>query len=182
MELEDILAAVGLSDKEVKIYKTLLALGPATVSKIAKYAGVNRSTAYVLLESLKARTLIESTDKEIVKKFYPLSPKNVVRDLEAAASSAERTAKAAKKILSELKIEMPTHSGSAPKIRFFSGAEEIKRLFASTVDSLEMIRASAKADVQIMGDTVVVFSPHKKSGIVIESAEIAQSLRRAFGA
>jgi len=182
MELQELLERSGFSDKESKVYQALISLGVSGVSSIAKNAAINRSTAYVVLDTLTKRGLVASGKIRGVKKFYPLPPKKLLTELQEAAERSKDTAKAARKILADLKLEIPVISGSAPKIRFFSGADEMKKMFASAVDSLEMIRASAKADVQVMGDTVVVFSAQKKSGIIIESAQIAQSLREAFGA
>ena len=45
----------GLSDKEARIYLALLELEAATVFEAARQSGVNRSSAYVVLESLSRR-------------------------------------------------------------------------------------------------------------------------------
>jgi sugar-specific transcriptional regulator TrmB len=50
--MKEKLEKLGFSSKEADVYISLLELGSAIVSDVAKKAGINRSTAYVLLESL----------------------------------------------------------------------------------------------------------------------------------
>ena len=47
----------GLSDKEARIYLSLLESDTSMVQEIAKNAGVNRSSTYVVLESLKRKVI-----------------------------------------------------------------------------------------------------------------------------
>ncbi len=46
---------IGLSDKESKIYVTLLKLGEATVAEISTEAGIKRPTAYIILDELRKK-------------------------------------------------------------------------------------------------------------------------------
>ena len=59
-ELKNGLKELGFSEKESEVYLAMLELGPAAVQDIAKKAGVNRSTTYVMIESLKRRGLIST--------------------------------------------------------------------------------------------------------------------------
>lgn len=52
------LTEFGLSDKEARIYLALLELEIATAFDTAKHAGINRSSTYVVLESLKKKGLV----------------------------------------------------------------------------------------------------------------------------
>lgn len=49
---EQQLKQLGFSDKEAKVYMASLELGPDTAQEIAKKAGVNRTTTYVIIEKL----------------------------------------------------------------------------------------------------------------------------------
>jgi HTH-type transcriptional regulator, sugar sensing transcriptional regulator len=61
--LTKILQSIGLTEKEAKIYIALLELQESQPSIIAKRANIKRSTAYVLLESLKKRGLVSHCKK-----------------------------------------------------------------------------------------------------------------------
>ena len=52
------LQELGLSEKEARVYLALFELGPSVVSGLAKKAGINRSTTYVILETLAKRGLV----------------------------------------------------------------------------------------------------------------------------
>ena len=54
----------GFSEKEAKIYLALLELEAATVFETAKLSGVNRSSAYVVLEALKKKGFVGISDKD----------------------------------------------------------------------------------------------------------------------
>lgn len=53
--LTNILKSFGMSQKEAEVYLALLELGSAKVSDVSKQSSVNRSSAYVVLETLKER-------------------------------------------------------------------------------------------------------------------------------
>jgi|SRR3989344_829968 len=64
MLYEKELQALGLSEKEAKVYLAALVLGPDTVQNIAKKAGINRPTAYLQIESLKEKGIISEVEKD----------------------------------------------------------------------------------------------------------------------
>jgi sugar-specific transcriptional regulator TrmB len=57
-KLEKALVEIGLSEKEAKVYLASLALGPATAQSIAAKAMVSRPSTYIMIESLKKRSLM----------------------------------------------------------------------------------------------------------------------------
>ena len=73
-ELIERLAEYGLSDKESLVYLAMLELGPASVQDIAKKAGVNRATTYVMIEALKRRGLMATFEKGKKTMFVAESP------------------------------------------------------------------------------------------------------------
>ena len=64
----------GLSEKEAKIYLALLELEMATVFEVAKQSGINRSSAYVVLEGLKKKGLVGISDDKKVRRYIAASP------------------------------------------------------------------------------------------------------------
>ena len=52
MDPKESLKHIGLNEKEIQIYLSLLELGSSTVLAIAKRSGIKRPTAYLVLQSL----------------------------------------------------------------------------------------------------------------------------------
>jgi sugar-specific transcriptional regulator TrmB len=185
MELKELLAKSGFSDKEIAVYQAMLALGPALVSDIAARADINRSTTYVILGTLAKRGLVSDTERRGVKIYHPLPPEKLVTQFEQVAEQYAEYAKSARKIVSQLKIKAPA-KGVEPKVHFFTGAPNLDETFASTVHSLEAIRTKGLAKptnapgMAIYDDKVVFTSPTHQGGLVIESPEIAEAIKKAF--
>ncbi len=75
----------GLSEKEGKIYLALLELEMATVFEVAKQSGINRSSAYVVLEALKKKGLVGISDDKKVRKYIAASPETLLHSAKTAA-------------------------------------------------------------------------------------------------
>ena len=68
-KMDEILRELGLDDREIRIYKNLVAKKKLTAYEMAKITGINRSTAYDCLDRLVRKGFVSS----IVingKKFY----------------------------------------------------------------------------------------------------------------
>ena len=88
MSLEAALGDLGLDQREIEIYKTLLSLGEATVVQIAEKSGLKRPTIYVVLERLREKELIlklPNTKKQI---FMAKDPRVFVDTIEQKAEVA----------------------------------------------------------------------------------------------
>src|SRR5258705_13289394 len=79
------LIAFGLSDKEAKIYLALLELELATVHEVAKQSGINRSSAYVVLESLKRKGFVGISEDKNVRQYVAASPETLLYSAKTAA-------------------------------------------------------------------------------------------------
>lgn len=119
-----LLTQLGLSDKESALYLALLELGQADVADTAKKAGVKRSTAYVLLESLRD------------KGFVSLQAGN---DRQFKAEDPRKLLAYEKTKVSKLEAMLPGMLGLAsesvhkPGTRFFSGLEGIKAVYEESL-------------------------------------------------
>lgn len=188
MELKELLKNSGFSDKEIAVYTAMIDLGESVVSDIAKRADINRSTTYVILGTLAKRGLITDSERRGVKLYNPLPPEQLVTQFEAAAEQYAEYAKTARKLVSQLKIKAPTKS-LEPKVHFFTGAPELHEAFSETVQSLETIRskklsstkkAADASSITVYSDRVVLTSPGQNGGVIIESSEVADAIKKAF--
>lgn len=131
MQLAELLKNAGFSDKEIAVYVAMNALGPAVVSDIASQAGINRSTAYVILDVLTKRQLVSATEGQGVKLFTPAEPEKLVEYLERASAHFKKLATSAQAFLPSLRKAGHTPEHDSP--------------FISALASLEKIRLSAPA-------------------------------------
>lgn len=123
-DLKSKLHEFGLSEKEANVYLAMLELGAASAQDIAKKAGVNRATTYVMFESLKRRGLMSSVERGKKILFAAESPEHLVSVMEQELNSV-REKKA------RLEAAMPHFMGlfnaveDKPKVRYFEGEEGI---------------------------------------------------------
>ena len=66
--LEKYLQEIGLSEKEAQMYLALLQVDSESIQELAKRTGINRTTVYPVLETLKKKGLV--SEIQIGKKTY----------------------------------------------------------------------------------------------------------------
>ena len=139
------LQKLGLSAKEASVYLAMLELGPTVVSDIAKKAGVNRSTVYVVLDFLTKRGLVNESDSKTAKLYSPMPPEKLVDHFEELAKQYKELAGSAKVMLPELKSlrKIKKEVEIKPKINLVEGQKGIQTVYEDTLGSLEAIRAYA---------------------------------------
>ncbi len=145
MNLIEELIKFGLSYREAKIYLSLLESGSSIVSDIAKKAATNRSTTYVLLESLANRGLVSISEQNKIKWYTPSPPERLVQYLEDSVQKYTSLMGIAHSLLPELK-SMYVGVGPKPKVQFFEGLEGIKTAYEDTLTSKETILAYASIE------------------------------------
>lgn len=124
----------GLSEKEAKIYLALLELEMATVFEVAKQSGINRSSAYVVLETLKKKGFVGISDDKKVRNYIAASPETLLHSAKAAAKKQEETKTGIESIIPELKA---LHKGTKrrPIVKIFEGENAAREVYLSTLSS-----------------------------------------------
>lgn len=74
--IEDILVSLGLSEKEVLLYLTVIKSRQVTAAEIAKKTKLKRTTVYAVLDKLLDRRLIAKKPETKIDTFYPLPTEN----------------------------------------------------------------------------------------------------------
>jgi len=122
MELAHELQKIGLSDKEARVYLANLGLGQSSVQNIARKAGVNRATTYVVLESLikqglcstfsqKKKTYYVANDPELLTTLFKIQKKEIDEKEKYFAS-----------LLPQFKM-IDSQSADKPTVKFFEGKQ-----------------------------------------------------------
>ena len=140
----DSLKELGLSAKEAGVYLALLRLGPSPVSLVAREAGVNRATAYVILDTLIGKTLARISGKEPRQEYVAESPAHLARLLREQAEEAKRKYEAAEALSLELKSLHKVVNRS--RVRFYEGSDGLRQAYEDTLNAKEKIRAYASID------------------------------------
>ena len=107
------LEKIGLVKHEAQVYLASLALGPSTVLKIAKEAGLPRTTVYSIIESLKKKGLIFIEEKGFKKLHAPQRPDQLEMVLEQRKQEF-------KNMLPEFSALYNLHAGES-LIQYFEG-------------------------------------------------------------
>jgi len=129
MELEEILQNLGLSDKEAKIYLSLLQRGTGSAHSLASASGLKRPTTYVILENL--------IDKKIVY-LIPKTKKKLYR-----ATPPERLVQLAEEKIQKVKEKLPeiqalsNNKTKKPQVLYFEGIGGINEVLNYRIKELK---------------------------------------------
>lgn len=123
----------GFSEKEAKVYLTVLELGTSIASTIARRAEVNRATTYTILNSLKREGIVNEISKEDIKYYSVISPEILLKQLEQKYESF-------KEKVPEL-LALVNKFWNKPRIQFFEGLEGMKKMYKDQLSSKTDLRA-----------------------------------------
>lgn len=157
------LIAFGLSEKEARIYLALLELGTATANQTAEKAEVNRSSTYVVLNSLKTKGMVGCVEKSTVQEFFAISPETLIQTAESSLHTVEEKLERIKSILPELK-GMITELPYRPKVRVFEGKNGLVQAMSETLTTQEkIIRAFTSLEnmLSLMSEEFKIWVMHR---------------------
>ncbi|MBP6858567.1 MAG: hypothetical protein KBC33_01910 [Candidatus Pacebacteria bacterium] len=122
----------GFTDKEAKIYVSVLELGGAYPSKISEYAEINRSTTYHILTALSIRGLVSEIEKRS-KIFYQIEkPEKVVRYAEGRVRRAQEEVEQMKSVVPDIE-GLYGILGTRPKVTYFENIEGIVAIYEDMI-------------------------------------------------
>ncbi|QQS26736.1 hypothetical protein IPM44_03380 [bacterium] len=123
------LEAVGLTEKQAKVYVAALFLGPAAVQRIAEQAEVNRATTYVILAELADIGLVSEATEGKKAVFVAEPPEAIDRYLGVMEKEIDSRKSQLKGVMKELnEVNRSEIADDAPVVRFFKGPEAILAL------------------------------------------------------
>ncbi len=122
--LKKIFQDIGLTEKEAKVYLATLETGTSKVSSIAKRSGLNRATAYTILDSLLEQGLVSLIIKNNQKMYTALDPKLFVNRSKEKIKNLEKALPLLKKLSSKTDY---------PRIEYFEGLDGIKQVYTDTL-------------------------------------------------
>jgi sugar-specific transcriptional regulator TrmB len=126
MILERQLERLDFSEGEARVYLAALELGETSVARIAQKAGIERTTTYLFLETLKKRGLITLSKSGKKTVYAAQNPKRL-------KSEVEEKSKFIDTLLPEL-LSITNAIDKKPKVRFFENKEGIYDIYRETLD------------------------------------------------
>ena len=120
---------LGLSENESLTYLGALSIGSANITHIAKAAGINRTTAYNVIESLKQRGLINIEIKGF-KQYYVAEHPSKLKTI------LENKNRELKENLSSF-MGLYNLKGNDSTIKYYEGEEAIKSVYEDILTSLK---------------------------------------------
>lgn len=125
--LEIDLQKIGLNEKEAKVYLASLELGYASVQDIAKKAGINRATAYFIIEGLMNKGLMTQIEKDRKTFFAAEDPHGLGAIIDKKIKEAEEVKNVFKGILPQLE-SVYNLAAEKPKIRYYEGMDGLQAM------------------------------------------------------
>ena len=125
MNIESILKKLGFSDNEVKVYLANLELNQSSAQKIARAAGVPRTTAYSLLEGLVKRGVVAKTLDNNKTRFVAEPPAKLLSTLTTIETEL-------KQALPQLEARY-NKGNKKPKILFYEGRAAAQKVYDDTL-------------------------------------------------
>lgn len=150
----DALRPHGFTDSESQVYTTLLELGQAPASSVARRLGENRVTVYSTLKKLVNKWFVSESQKWGSTFYVALAPDKLFVKLQNKLTELQE-------VLPEM-MAIQNKKGIKPKVQFYEGLEGIKTLYEDVIISSEEMEE---------GEPFLTF---------IGSGEIDQKLARWF--
>ncbi len=176
LNLKEILASVGLSDKEALVQTVLLQEGSLRVRQIVALTNLNRTTIYGILKKLIKEGLVSSSNKGGITEYQSIEPGLFLSYFERKKNELSETQKEYEKILPHIK-NIKKHKDLYPKIRFFEGVEGIKQAYEDTLENNKEKQildiSGTDAVYKVMGKKWVDYYINRRAKLNIQCKVIA---------
>lgn len=132
---ETLLAALGLTPKEARVYLSLLKEGPSSVRQLAAATGINRGTVYDILKELQAHGLARFYNAETRQYFVAASPKRLEMIAQEKADALRRAGSELADVVPQLEA-MYDRGDQTPVARMFEGSEGVRSILEDVLSSV----------------------------------------------
>ncbi len=153
-----LLKKLGLSDKEIKIYLTLLEYGALSVRSLADLTGINRGTTYDVLKKLQEVGLVSYYISATKQKFVAEDPIKLLLLLKEKEQEIKRIKKEFSDLIPELN-SLQDRGGDGPSTKLYEGLKGIRFILDDVLASL----------VQAKEKEYFIYSATKASDDIIEA-------------
>jgi sugar-specific transcriptional regulator TrmB len=175
-KLLETLKAIGFSEREARIYLTVLELNEALPGSVSQRSGVKRATTYQLLDKLAKKGLVS-----VVKKnghlFY--RAKDPVGFIEEEKKEAEKLQGVLKDLHEDLPKLHSLHGEAREKmeVSVFDGQEGLTKMLKemAAFRGKRHVYSHLGNDITIFEDSVAIISREEQTGVLIHNRHIARA-------
>ncbi len=118
MSTNETLRGIGLNDKEIRVYLTLLKSGKLTPAAVSRLTKINRATVYNISRGLVSKGFISEDLGGKTLYLSPLPPEGLYKIIEKSKRELDEKEAFIKKAVSELSLIAASKTYPVPKIRF----------------------------------------------------------------
>ena len=136
--IDRILEDVGLTPNEIKVFLSSLKLGPASISEVARGAGIARTYTYELVEQLKVKGLLAEIEERGKIKIEGLDYAGLLSYINRRQKDLQRLEKDLVNAAGEFYALRSTNLQKT-KVRFFEGVEGVKSILSEVRKDLEKL-------------------------------------------
>lgn len=126
--LRPLLLKVGLTEREVSVYISLLAMKTGRVSAIARASKQSRSHAYLVLQSLEEKGLVSHIERGKILHFVAENPERLLRYVKDREESWKQTERLVEGALPYLK-SLTSPMADRPRVTTLHGFDGMKQVY-----------------------------------------------------
>ncbi|MFA6422854.1 MAG: helix-turn-helix domain-containing protein [Patescibacteria group bacterium] len=126
-------SSLGLSRKSEQVYEAVIKHGPVSAGSLAQILDMPRATVYFELGILRQRGLISTSGSHSKQKFIAEKPERIVQLVKEKVNFFADLLPQAETASKKLTEEIYAKRQIIPEIRFYTGADGIKKVLDSTL-------------------------------------------------
>lgn len=171
-EYVQVLEQQGLSEKESLIYLTILELGSAPASTVARRTWIKRVTVYSVLKDLEGKQLASSLEKKWVTYFQVVSPTKLLEKTKEKYALLEEK-------LPEL-LAFTNVYNNKPKVAYFEWFQGVKEMYEDLLTSQEPLMSflgMSVLDHELQEYLETDFVPRRVAKKIFAKVMVAQDQR-----
>jgi HTH-type transcriptional regulator, sugar sensing transcriptional regulator len=130
-----LLKKFGFSDKEIKVYLTLLEYGAISVRSLAELADVNRGSAYDILKKLQEKGLVSYYQKDSKQKFVAEDPEKLRHLVQQEKEALDDVEDKLHDLIPELRSLQDTE-GNTPSTKLYEGKSGIRLILEDLLETM----------------------------------------------
>jgi sugar-specific transcriptional regulator TrmB len=128
---------LGLNDKEIAVYLSLLEHGANSVRDLAMLSNLNRGTTYDILKKLQEVRLVSFFHKNTKQNFVAEDPDKILKLLSDREEELKRAEEKIKELIPELR-SLQEKGGGQPTTKLYEGKQGVKFILDDILSSMKV--------------------------------------------